>query len=252
MASIPHRRPFGVVYLILNSVNGAVYVGQTTRRLAGRWNYHRYCLRRDVHQNPHLQHAWNKYGESAFECFEVEAHASREALDAAERLYIETLPALGVRLYNQKAGGGFGGEMSAETRAKIAAAHRGKPKSEQHKQRFSAARKGVPLNLDNAQREALRERGRRVFSRPDVVEKSRMAKTGKRRPPELVERSRATKLERMGKVYHMTGPDGTEYTTTDLVRFAEAHGLNYYSLRNVFYGLTKAYRGWTGWAERTK
>lgn len=51
--------------MILNTANGKRYVGssvQTKRR----WISHKTQLRRQVHGNPHLQSAWNKYGESAF------------------------------------------------------------------------------------------------------------------------------------------------------------------------------------------
>ena len=54
------------VYTIQNVVSGATYVG-SARRFKRRFSQHRTALRGGYHQNSHLQHAWNKYGEQAFE-----------------------------------------------------------------------------------------------------------------------------------------------------------------------------------------
>lgn len=54
------------VYTITCLPTGKQYVGSTRRGFNHRFNLHRSSLRRGKHQSPHLQHAWNKYGESAF------------------------------------------------------------------------------------------------------------------------------------------------------------------------------------------
>jgi group I intron endonuclease len=59
------RIPSGI-YLITNTVNGKVYVGQTVNFKA-RWKGHHKSLRGNRSKTPHLQHAWNKYGGVAFE-----------------------------------------------------------------------------------------------------------------------------------------------------------------------------------------
>jgi group I intron endonuclease len=55
---------FGV-YVIRNIVTNKIYVG-STGKLSERWNQHKYSLKRGKHSNPHLQSAWNKYGEKSF------------------------------------------------------------------------------------------------------------------------------------------------------------------------------------------
>ena len=59
------------VYHILNLVNNKFYIGSTaTLGFIGRWKTHRNQLRINKHPNPHLQSAWNKYGELQFK-FEI-------------------------------------------------------------------------------------------------------------------------------------------------------------------------------------
>ena len=53
------------VYEIRNS-NGWSYIG-CSKNIERRWNEHRKSLENNSHINPHLQNAWNKYGESEFE-----------------------------------------------------------------------------------------------------------------------------------------------------------------------------------------
>lgn len=57
----------GTIYEITNLINGKVYIGQTIREFEKRKAEHLKSLRRGKHFNPHLQHAFNKYGEDAFE-----------------------------------------------------------------------------------------------------------------------------------------------------------------------------------------
>lgn len=54
------------IYQILNTVTGDFYIGRTSN-FKQRWHTHRSLLRRNIHTNSYLQHAWNKYGEAAFQ-----------------------------------------------------------------------------------------------------------------------------------------------------------------------------------------
>ena len=56
-------------YLIMNTINGKVYIGQSTV-YPKRWTQHKRDLRKNIHTNKHLQRDWNEYGEDAF-VFEV-------------------------------------------------------------------------------------------------------------------------------------------------------------------------------------
>ena len=57
------------IYKIENTVNGKVYIGQTNDP-EQRKRAHFGGLKRNKHENPYLQSAWNKYGEDSF-YFEV-------------------------------------------------------------------------------------------------------------------------------------------------------------------------------------
>jgi group I intron endonuclease len=57
---------------IYKIVNGNCYVGSTAREIKYRKTVHFSNLRLGKHHSPHLQHAYNKYGEEAFELQIVE------------------------------------------------------------------------------------------------------------------------------------------------------------------------------------
>jgi|ERR1035438_1809123 group I intron endonuclease len=59
------------IYSITNSITGTVYYGQS-KDIKRRLHDHRLYLNKNYHDNPKLQSAWNKYGESAFEFKHIE------------------------------------------------------------------------------------------------------------------------------------------------------------------------------------
>lgn len=115
------------------------------------------------------ERAWDRYGRSLYwrnivakhgvvvqiECdglFEFEAHAR-------EREMIATLKAQGIRLANLTDGGEGGLNPSAETRAKIGNAHRGKKKSAEHIEKIRQSNIGRPRSA-----EARKKMSKRVVS----------------------------------------------------------------------------------------
>lgn len=73
------------IYKITNIINNKCYIGQT-RDYKARFQGHKLQLRKNIHDNPYLQYAWNKYGENAF-TFEVLEYA--EDYNERERYYIK-------------------------------------------------------------------------------------------------------------------------------------------------------------------
>jgi group I intron endonuclease len=74
------------IYAIVNTVNGKRYVGSALN-FRKRWGLHRHNLRAGKHHSPHLQKAWNKYGESAF-VFSILEFVHPEFLLEIEQKYI--------------------------------------------------------------------------------------------------------------------------------------------------------------------
>lgn len=77
------------IYQIKNLVNGHLYIGQTVNYEARKLK-HLSCLRRGVHDNPYLQKAFDKYGESLFE-FSIlhEEECDQDRLNELEEYYIK-------------------------------------------------------------------------------------------------------------------------------------------------------------------
>jgi group I intron endonuclease len=75
------------IYAIEHAVSAKFYIGssyQCRRRKSQHWT----ALRGGYHPSPHLQHAWNKYGEDAFEFFILEECAKSDLL-IREQVYLD-------------------------------------------------------------------------------------------------------------------------------------------------------------------
>lgn len=75
------------IYIIKNTINGREYIGQSND-VYHRFSCHRWSLKNGVHENEHLQRAWNKYGENAF-TFNLLEEVSVDNLDRRETEIIE-------------------------------------------------------------------------------------------------------------------------------------------------------------------
>jgi len=159
------------IYAIRHIESGKLYVGQAVH-IANRWYQHRRKLNRGVHHSRHLQNAWDKFGADAF-AFEVlqavddPADLNRieqEHLDRAES-YCRT------KGYNicREAGSCRGVEKSAEHRAKISAANKGR-------QCFWLGKKRGPL--DQATKAKMAEARRAKWADPEY--RARMSEAGKK------------------------------------------------------------------------
>jgi group I intron endonuclease len=76
------------IYVIKNKINSKVYVG-SSKSVYYRWaGQHKPRLKKSKHENVHLQHAWDKYGENNFE-FLILEECEASALLAREEYWIE-------------------------------------------------------------------------------------------------------------------------------------------------------------------
>lgn len=114
-------KSFGI-YRITNVLNGKSYIGKTGMNFGDRWDCHRAQLNGGYHDNPHLQHAWNKYGATNFEFCVVQEVDDVDLLNGLERKYIAQYRKNG-KCYNILDGGdgGFllGSHLSEEAKIKI-------------------------------------------------------------------------------------------------------------------------------------
>lgn len=77
-----------VIYKIINIQNAKFYIGSSIV-VAARWRKHARELRAGKHHCPHLQAAWNKYGEDSFVFRVVEVVVDMAALPAAEQRWLD-------------------------------------------------------------------------------------------------------------------------------------------------------------------
>ena len=129
------------IYQILNLTNGHRYVGSAVS-LTRRWSVHRSDFRKGTN-SPHLQRAWNKYGEDAFE-FRVIGTCAKEDLKRMEQHLLDDLrPEYNI---SPTAGSPLGVTHSPETRDKVRLARIGKTHSPEARANMSAAQKGKTLS----------------------------------------------------------------------------------------------------------
>ena len=111
------------IYCIEHIPSGRTYIGSAVN-FAGRWRMHRSTLRRGKHHSPYMQKVWDKYGEEEF-VFRIIEKCSRERLIEREQHHLDTCKP--VFNHCRVAGSSAGREASQEARAKMSAAHKGKP-----------------------------------------------------------------------------------------------------------------------------
>lgn len=120
------------IYAIINNVNGKQYIGSTVN-INKRFIEHKYGLRANRHFNQHLQRAWNKYGEKAFEFKVLQTCLVDELLDV-EQNWIDCKD----DLYNicPFAHSTLGRELTEEHKRKISQTNMGHPVTDEMREKF--------------------------------------------------------------------------------------------------------------------
>ena len=167
---------YGIVYKVVNRLNGHSYVGQTKTLFEKRWAKH--CSDASLGIGWLLATAIRKYGKEAFDNYVLEECDSLMALNAAEIRWIADLKPE----YNMCAGGGGVGSPTEEVRQKISAASRGKAKSAAFSEQLSARQLGRKLSDETKQKIRAATAGRRLRATlPTDAEKAALVARNKGR-----------------------------------------------------------------------
>lgn len=185
----------GRIYLIRNLVNGKCYVGQTINSVRSRWTSHLAASRRGSRIPFHQ--AIRKYGEQSFCFIELCPASSLEELNELESVYIRGLRTLSPHGYNLDSGG-KNYSTHPETKAKIAAANKGRPSARRGKKhrpesimKMRVVQKGHPAT----------QKGR--HHTPEAKAKLRAARTGKPSAPHTEEFKRKLSERNRGNSYSL-------------------------------------------------
>lgn len=151
-----------IVYLLRNTTNNKVYVGQTWRTLEERWdNGHGYK------GGTHIGSAIRKYGEDKFYYEILTLCSTQEIADYWEDYFIQKYDSCNRDGgYNLRGGGSHGklaeetkrkisiaaSNPSDETRKKMSEAKKGKPLDEMHKQKISQGNRGKKISEETKQK----------------------------------------------------------------------------------------------------
>lgn len=138
------------VYCITCLVNGKRYVGKANDPV-GRWRDHLKVVRNVDSAGLVIHQAIRKHGEENFKFEVVSEHETEKEAFEAERCLIREWGTMD-HGYNLNEGGEGGFNPSDETRAKLSAVHKGRPKSEETRQKMSAARVGKKLSEETKQK----------------------------------------------------------------------------------------------------
>jgi len=156
---MPYKVDVCGIYKLVNTVTGQCYVGQS-QRAKKRIKEHFRLLRQNKHTNPHLQHAYNKYGAGAFYgAIEVEC-SDLEELDRLEEAFLQ--------------GHAWFDTPTVYNIADFAKAPmRGKTHSEEAKERIRLGRRACSFDFQSAEYRATLSKAQmaRFFADPKFIAK---------------------------------------------------------------------------------
>lgn len=143
------------IYRIKNIITGECYVGSALN-IERRWREHKRQFKKNSHSNIHMQRSYNKYGADAF-VYNVLDYC--ENVLEREQMFIDS----GAFSYNlcKVAGSKAGCKASAETKAKISAAGKGRVFSAETKAKISAALKNQVISEETKAKMSAAKKGKK-------------------------------------------------------------------------------------------
>lgn len=129
------------IYRIYNKIDGKSYVG-SSYDVDRRFKEHKAALRKSVHVNKHLQRAWNKYGEGAFE-FELIMLVDRDNLLQEETVQINLVSEeMSYNIVKNAEAPMAERKHSEETKCKLSRVHTDKWNDAEYKAKMAACHVG--------------------------------------------------------------------------------------------------------------
>ena len=125
------------IYRIYNKIDGKSYIGSSCH-IEKRFKEHKAALRKGIHVNKHLQGAWNKYGEDAFE-FKVVEVVDRDHLLEEETVHINLVSSeQSYNIVKNAEAPMTGRKHSEETKCRLSKAHTNKWNDAEYKIKMAA------------------------------------------------------------------------------------------------------------------
>ena len=146
---------YGYVYLVTNSLDGKIYVGQhKAEKFESRY----------LGSGIHIRNAVKKYGKDKFAVKLIDTAESKEELDEKEIYWIRELDSRNPDVGYNLAKGGAGHQMSGTTRQRMAEAHRGRknPKSPETIKKLSEALKGHAVSAEARRHMSESQQGKKM------------------------------------------------------------------------------------------
>jgi group I intron endonuclease len=179
-----------IIYKATNTITGSAYVGYTSVGFESRRSQHLSDARTPERKKTIFHRAINKYGEDAFHW---EILLEDATLDDEIRLICEHMTHKTHGGYNITLGGegNFGLVHSDEAKLKMSMAHKGIPKSEEHKRKIGLSHQHRDPSTYNRgpKSEEIKVKMRKPKSE-EHKRKIALAKLGKPRSPEMQEKLR--------------------------------------------------------------
>jgi group I intron endonuclease len=204
------------IYAILNKANNKFYLG-SAQDFDVRWKNHINDLVGKRHHSPHLQHAWDYYGEEYFE-FVILEEVSINDLIKEEQSYLDNL-----RPWDQEIGYNVSKDASANMRGMK-----------------------NPFTLEDMERRRTRMLGNTITLGYKHTEETLQRMSAFQKGRKMSDKNKEELRERNSKVWPgLIAPDGTIYENIfNLSAFCREHNLNQSAMQQLLRGKGKVAKGW--------
>lgn len=237
-----HYKQSGV-YAIHNSTNGHHYIGSAVS-LKRRTRDHISKLNKGIHENKHLQNAFNKYGESAFWVEILEVVDDKLKLTEREQFYLDTtVPHYNILKFARSA---LGFKHSQEERTRISAMAKARHAAMTPEERQNQKNVFCMTGKEHSPETKILMSKQRLGKKKSEHHASACAAAWKNSAhAENYKNTRAACVAARAKQYVVTDPVGTEYEVTNMSAFCRDNNLSQSHMSGIATGSRKQYKGWT-------